>query len=630
MRPPDRETAVESGAPAQREQWRGLIADVLRKSGIEVPHDDPAPEERLSSTTYDGITIRPLYTAEDETADPGFPGVAPFLRGGRPHGATDSGWDVRQRHTDPDPEATRDAIAADLNNGVTSIWLSAGDTGVPVNSIGDVLADVSMDLAPVVLDAGDQTPAAVEELLRAHSASETPTTTVSGNVGFDPLSVAARSGEPAAVDSAARDAVGYAGRLAGMRLMVADATPYHEAGGSDAQELGASMASGVAYLRALTDAGLGLSEAARKLEFRYAANADQFATIAKLRAARAMWARVLEVCGLAASERAMVQHVVTSPAMMTRRDPYVNMPRVTVACFAAGVGGADAVTALPFDEAVGLPDGFARRIARNTQSLLLEESHLGQVIDPAGGSFYVEELTRELYAAGWAFFQEIEGAGGMAEALASGLVAERVDAVWQRRRDRIAHRLDPLTGVSEYPDLSEPTLERWPAPAPARPRSAVALPRHRYAEDFETLRDRSDAHLAETGHRPKVFLATLGPVAAHTARATFAANLFQAGGIEPVSAGATAKPEEVAALFRDSGARVACLCSSDKVYVEQAGPTVAALRAAGARRVLLAGKPPAGDGAAEGDETAAVDGYVFTGCDARSLLEELNDCLGVA
>ena len=605
-----------------KEQWRDLVAGVLRKSGADVDGASDAPESLLTTTTYDGIVIQPLYDSGDDI-ESGFPGIAPFTRGARPQGAVVDGWDVRQRHAHPDAAAARQAVLEDLENGVTSIWLGVGAAGVPVDRIGEVLADVHLDLAPVTLDAGADYEAAVAALLSAYADRDLPDSAVSGNLGVDPLGLAARTGERADVASAARFAAGLAAARPALRLVVADGTPVHEAGGSEAQELGAAVASGVAYLRALTEAGLDLADAAARVEFRFAASADQFLTIAKLRAARAMWNRVAEVCGLPEEHRGMRQHVVTSAAMMTRRDPYVNMLRTTLACFAAGVGGADAVTVRPFDSALGLPDALARRIARNTQSLLLEESHVAQVIDPAGGSFYVERLTADLYRRGWEFFQELEAAGGMAEALASGLVADRVDAVWEERRVNLAHRRDPLTGVSEFPHLEEPVLERAPAPAAPASNAPSALPARRYAAEYEELRERSDAVLAATGARPRVFLATLGPVAVHTARATFAANLFRAGGIEPVSGG-EAGPEEAAAAFRDSGARVACVCSSDRVYAEQAAATVAALREAGAERVLLAGRP------SDDLSAAGVDGFVFTGCDALALLTDLSDFLGAA
>lgn len=627
---PGQGTAFATGFPeATRERWRELVAGVLRKSGAEVAPDTAAPEDALATRTYDGIVLRPLYTEEDG-ADSGYPGLAPFTRGGRPQGAVGEGWEVRQQHRDPDPARARRAVLADLENGVGAIWLVTGPGGVPVEGIGEVLADVYLDLAPVVLDSGPHHEAAAEELLRAWRDRGLPDTAVTGGLGIDPLSTAARTGEPADLDTAARAAARRAARHPRLRLVTADATPYHDAGGSEAQELGAAVAAGTAYLRALTAAGLDLADAARRLEFRFAASADQFLTIAKLRAARAMWDRVLQVCGLGPDRPAMYQHAATSAAMATRRDPYVNMLRGTLACFGAGVGGADAVTVRPFDSALGLPDDFARRIARNTQALLIEEAHLARVVDPAGGSFYVERLTADLYHAGWAFFQEVEAAGGMAEALASGLVADRVDEVWRRRRDALAHRRDPITGVSEFPHLDEPRIERPadPAAAPAGPAappaSRAALRPHRYAEDFEELRDRSDAHLAATGARPRVFLATLGPVAAHTARAAFAGNLLRAGGVEPVGGDTAGGPAEAAAAFAASGARIACLCSSDKVYADQAADAAAALKRAGAELVLLAGRPSAVP------EGAPVDGFCFAGGDALSLLVKLHNALGVA
>ncbi|MEU0065009.1 methylmalonyl-CoA mutase family protein, partial [Streptomyces albidoflavus] len=410
---------------------------------------------------------------------------------------------------------------------------------------------------------------------------------------------------------ARRAADGYPG----VRALTVDALPFHEAGGSAAQELGASLATGLAYVRELTAAGLTLAEAFGQIAFRYAAVADQFLTIAKLRAARRVWARVAEVCGVpeAGAQR---QHAVTSPVMMTRRDPWVNMLRTTVAALGAGVGGADAVTVLPFDQELGVPDAFARRIARNTSTILIEESHLARVTDPAGGSYYVESLTDQVAEAAWAFFQEIERAGGQAKALRAGLVGERLAATWAERSAKLARRKEPVTGVSEFPNLAEKLPERTPAPVPP----AGGLPRVRRDEAFEALRARSDTHLAATGSRPKVFLAALGPAAAHTARVTFAANLFQAGGIEPVHDPVTVTAETVAEAFAASGASVACLCSSDALYAEEAEPVAAALKAAGAGQVLLAGK----------GEFGGVDRQVYAGCAAVDLLTSLLDHMGVA
>ncbi|MFD4760948.1 methylmalonyl-CoA mutase family protein [Streptomyces sp. NPDC058439] len=610
--------AAEFPHPAH-EQWQSLVEGVLRKSGKDVAGS--AAEEALSTTVEDGLITRPLYTSRDSAPDAGYPGFAPFTRGGRAEGNAAGGWDVRQRHSLPDAARLNEAVLADLENGVTSLWLTVGGAGgIPVAALAAALDGVYLDLAPVALDAGGELDSAATELLRIYAERGVDAQAARGNLGADPLGQAARSG--AGPDLTA--AVHWAGRCAreyrGLRALTVDALPYHEAGGSAAEELGASLATGVAYLRALTEAGLGVDEACAQLEFRYAATADQFLTIAKLRAARRLWARVAEVCG-AAGAGAQRQHAVTSSVMMTRRDPWVNMLRTTLACLGAGVGGADSVTVLPFDHALGLPDAFARRIARNTSTILLEESHLARVIDPAGGSWYVERLTAELADAAWAFFQEIERSGGQAAALRSGMIGERLASTWAARSRDLARRKEPVTGVSEFPQPAERPVEREAAPAEVSATAPGGLPRVRRDEAFEALRARSDAHLAATGQRPRVFLAALGPAAAHTARASFASNLFQAGGIEPVHAPVPVDAATAADAFKASGATVACLCSSDALYAEQAGAVAEALGSAGALPVFLAGRPGGYTG---------VDEYVFAGSDVVAVLTSVLDRMGVA
>ncbi|MGE7385662.1 methylmalonyl-CoA mutase small subunit [Streptomyces sp. NPDC004126] len=603
---------------ATHEQWQRLVEGVLRKSGKEVTGE--AAEAALSTKLEDGLITRPLYTARPDADGPdtGFPGFAPFVRGGTPEGGSASGWDVRQRIAGSDPVRVNEAALADLENGTTSLWLTVGRQGVPAGALGRALQDVYLDLAPVTLDAGAEYADAARALLALYAEREVAPEAARAALGIDPLGHEARTGEALDTAPAVEIAREAAASWPGVRALTVDALPYHEAGGSAAEELGLSLATGVAYLRALTGAGLAAEAAFGQLEFRYSATADQFLTIAKLRAARRLWARIAEACGTpeAGAQR---QHAVTSPVMMTRRDPWVNMLRTTVACMAAGVGGADSVTVLPFDSELGLPDAFARRIARNTSTVLLEESHLARVIDPAGGSYYVEQLTDELAHAAWEFFQTVERAGGLAAALRSGLVAERLAATWAARSKKLATRREPVTGVSEFPLLSEKPLVREAAPAAP----SGGLPRVRRDEAYEALRARSDAHLEATGGRPRIFLAALGPASAHTARATFASNLFQAGGIEPVHDPVSVDAANAAEAYAASGAAgVAVLCSSDALYEERAAAVAAALRGAGATTVFLAGKP--------GTCADAVDEYVFAGCDAVAVLSSVLDRMGVA
>ncbi|WP_406141695.1 methylmalonyl-CoA mutase family protein [Streptomyces sp. NBC_01089] len=629
---PDNGFPLAAGFPhATHEQWQRLVEGVLRKSGKDV--SGTAAEAALSTELDDGLVVQPLYTAPDDggpaaapTGPDGLPGFAPFTRGSTPGGRVAGGWDVRQRHSRPDAARTNEAVLADLENGVSSVWLTVGDAGVPVTGIAAALEGVHLDLAPVVIDAGAESDAAARELLRLIDERGIAPENALGTLGADPLGHAARTGAHDTVAGHTAQAVALAQlcqeKYPQLRALVVDALPYHSAGGSAAQELGCSLATGVAYLRALTAAGLDVAAACGQLEFRYAATADQFLTIAKLRAARRLWARVAEASG-APGAGAQHQHAVTSPVMMARRDPWVNMLRTTVACLAAGTGGADAVTVLPFDHTLGLPDDFARRIARNTSTILVEESHLARVIDPAGGSWYVERLTDELAQAAWEWFQEIEREGGQEQALRSGLVPGRIAATWERRSEKLAGRREPVTGVSEFPQLVERAVVRDPAPAAP----GGGLPVVHRDDAFEALRARSDAHLAATGARPRVFLAVLGPAAAHTARAGFAANLFQAGGIEPVQGPVPGTPDGAAAAFADSDTTLACICSSDAVYAEQASGTATALKAAGARQVFLAGRP--GD-LRDTYLASGVDEFVFAGGDVVAVLTSVLDRMGVA
>jgi methylmalonyl-CoA mutase len=620
---------------ASREQWQRLVEDVLAKSG-RAGLAGAAAEQALATEVEDGLRVQPLYTAEDSAPDPGWPGFAPFTRGGRAQGSAVSGWDVRQQHAHPDPHRTNELVRADLENGVTSLWLTIGGSGLPVTAIGDVLKGVYLDLAGVVLDAGDDVAAAAERLfaLCTGGPAEIAAGEVTGNLGADPFGQIARTGQDTDTAQRLEEATLLAARCVrdfpGMRALTVDALPYHEAGASTVQELGLSLSTAVAYLRELTRAGLTADQAAGQLEFRYAAGADQFLTIAKLRAARRLWSRVAEVCGSGPAGAAQRQHAVTSAVMMTERDPWVNMLRTTVACLGAGAGGADAITVLPFDSALGLPDDFARRIARNTQAILLDETNLGRVTDPAGGSWYAERLTDQLARAAWDWFQEIERAGGQHAALRSGLIAGRIAQNWAKRTADLVRRREPVTGVSEFPNLGEKAVVREPAPA----RPGGGLPRVRRSEAFEALRARSDAIRAETGARPEIVLAALGPAAVHTARSSFAANLFQAGGIEtPLSeaAGAsTTEPPDIGALaeaFTASGGRAACICSGDALYAEYGEAAAAALKAAGARYVVLAGRP--GD-REEAYRSAGTDAFVYAGCDAVAALTAVYDEIGAS
>jgi methylmalonyl-CoA mutase len=536
-----------------RADWEAAAAAVLRRAR-RLGDDDPDELvwDRLTRTTLDGIGITPLGTREllDDLTTTGRP-----TRVGA--------WDVRAHLAVTDPTTDNETLLADLEGGVTSLWLEApNDT-----DWGALLDEVLLDLAPVVLQTTEDGARAF--LHHAAGRELDPRT----NLGVDA--------------SAATKELAELARQGGVRAFVVDASAAHDRGASDVQELAHSLAVGAAYLRTLTDAGVGIDEAARIVEFRYAATDEQFATVAKLRAARRLWARVLELSG--AEARDQHQHAVTSRPMMSKYDPWVNLLRTTVAAFAAGVGGADAVTVLPFDTPVGNPDAFARRIARNTSHLLIDESHVAVVTDPAGGAYAVERLTDDLAVAAWELFGRLDDRADLDMEIAGTV---------ERRERQVATRKRPITGLSEFPNLAEQLPERAPAAASSEVR--------RYGAAYEALRDEP-----ATAH---VFLATMGTVAAHTARATFATNLLAAGGIAVDVAGATETVEDLLGVY--DGQKVVCLAGSDGAYAAWADDAARALREAGAEWVVIAGKP-----------RDSVDDSVAVGVDALDFLHRTREKL---
>lgn len=567
--------------------WEAATAAVLRKArrlGEDAPDADVWGA--LTRTTLDGIEVPPIGQPSD---------LEGRTTAGRP---TRSGpWDVRTQVEVVDARAANEAILQDLENGATSVLLHLDGDDAP--DWAAVLDGVLLDLAPVVLDRPSL--AQVESFaafLEGVEGALHPAT----NLSLDPQTLEMLP-HPVREDgvtgrSLLVPVVRRAMQL-GVRALVVDGTALHDQGASDAQELGWTAATGVAYLRLLADEGFSAEHAARFVELRLAATDEQFPTIAKLRAARRVWARVLEASGVADADGVVSLHAVTSRPMTSKQDPWVNMLRGTVAAFAAGVGGADAVTVVPFDERLGMPDAFGRRIARNTSSLLIEESHVAAVTDPAGGSYAVERLTDDLAVAAWAELGRIEAAGGAFADEARAGVKERYRAVRAARDAQVADRSRPITGVSEFPNLGEVLPERDPVP--------FRHARH-YDWAFQDMR-------SEPAERP-AFLATMGPVAAHTARATFATNLLAAGGVAVEAAGATASVDDVTAAY--AGQPVAVLAGTDAAYAEWGGDLVAALRAAGASYVVLAGKP--------GERTVTdVDDSCALGVDALGFLGRIRE-----
>ena len=645
------------------------------------------PYEKLASKTYDGIGIKPLYTSNDSTDAPGLPGQAPFIRGTTEEGNSQTGWDVRCLSTHPDPQEANRQILADLEKGATSITVKldpTGRTGTVVKSRADfelLLKGVHLDLAPVVLDPGGPSLPPAAYLIDLLGKTDNGLKNFAGNFGADPLSTLASVGKVIVpmetLLGRMADLAAYVSKhLPKARALNISTEAYHSAGCSEAQELGIALATAVDYMRQMTAVGMSAETASGQLAFTLTCDTDIFLTIAKFRAMRELWARTADVIGDDCKATAPL-YALTAPRMMSRRDPWVNMLRTTAACFAAGVAGADAVTVLPYESAAGLPAPFGRRIARNTQMILQEESSINRVVDPAGGSWMVENLTADLAETAWAYFQSIEKDGGLAATLSAGRLAADIADVATARAANIARRKDALTGVSEFPNIAEkpvkidtPDIAAIIKAADKRaadakgavsdlpnhgkgelmealvsavadnassatigtalrgePMEVTPLPRHRLAEDFEALRDASDAYAENYGERPKIFLANIGRVADYTARATFAKNAFEAGGFENVAGAGGTDIADIADVFAASKATAAVICATDELYAEHAGTLATALKDKGAARIYLAGR---GGNQEDALRNAGIDDFIYMGCDVLAVLTEGQRNLGVA
>jgi methylmalonyl-CoA mutase len=633
--------------PATREQWLKLVETVLKGADFD---------KKLVSRTYDGLRIEPLYPKAEAMPSVMCAGHGP--------------WRIAQRVDHPEPKTANELALADLEGGANALAFvyagapSARGFGVEAQTVEDLdraLQGVMLDWVTIRLETAPfQGRAAAAQWAALIERRSLDPAALIIDFGLDPIGDMARTGGspvswPAMGEHLAGTVRGLRDAGFGSPAIRVDTRPYHEAGAGEAQELAAALATGVTYLRALEGGGDALDRIRGALAFLVVADADEFLTVAKLRALRRLWARVEEACGLA--PKPVNLQAETAWRMTTRRDPWVNLLRTTVATFSAGLGGADAITVLPFTAALGLPDAFARRMARNTQLILLEESNLARVADPAAGAGGFEALTEGLCQKAWALFQEIEREGGIVESLSRGDLQARIAAVRTERERAVATRRDPITGTSEFPDIREAAVsvlipapnasprdagrgetafpadlvaqagqgaslgERAASASSAGPVTAAPLPSIRAAEPFERLRDRSDAVLAETGARPKVFLANLGPIAAFTARTTFAKNFFEAGGFETWGNETPAAPADIVQAGLDwlggAAEQRVCLCSSDEVYAREAAETAGLFRDAGVDRVCLAGRPGELEAALR---AAGADTFAFAGCDALAVL----------
>jgi len=681
------------------DDWREAAQRGLRGADLE----------SLTSELAGGLTVDPLYWGDDNSPAAGYPGLPPFTRGSKPLGNALDGWTACQLIAHPDPAEAGGLISEEIERGATAAWcridaaarcgMDGDDAGTAEFPVDGLVVSRAADFGPILdvvdptrfavhLDGGGNGIALAAAWVAACRDRNADLAKATGSFGWDPLgSLAADGTLPYGIDRSLElvpDLAAWAHhntpRIRGLSVST---VPYHLAGASPIQELAFAAATGVDYLRRVIDAGMTLGDACRQLRFTVAVGRELFVEIAKLRVLRRVWSRVIEAFGGDGDCQRAPIHAVTSPRCLSRRDPWVNMLRTTVESFAAVAGGADTLSILTFDDALGRPEELGRRVASNVHAIMAEESHLHRLVDPAGGSYFVENTSDQMAHRAWHLFQKIEGLGGMTAAIRAGKITREVAGAASDQETLIANRRMPVTGVSSFANLAEepvvrtsvgrneivarvaPLLEEHRqthdpgaflaalseiAASPAgngevmesgvaaftagatvgqvaeaivaggAPTRVTPLPARREATDFERLRDASDARLESTGARPRAFLANMGPVPEHRLRADFTRNLLEAGGIETLGSGGFDTVEAATAAFAASGTTTAAICSSDERYVETASALARSLKDAGAGTVILAGRPASRE--AEWRD-AGVDLFIFAHCDALAVLTRI-------
>lgn len=661
--------------PATETEWFAAVDKALKGADFE---------KKLVLSTPEGLRVRPLYRADDADAalaQPA-PGDAPYTRGSQ----TDGGWELRQEIGVPAIEAAHARVSEELSAGGDSVLVRldrafsesadpdqsehAGEGGLSVTAAYDLaraLGGLDLSTTTVALDGGSNVLGALGMLVAVAQRERVDAAALRASVGSDPAELLAAKGTCAS-DAYAHIAAATqwaSANAPNVRTWVASSRAVHAAGADAATELGVTIASAIETLRRLSAAGVSTEVAAKHVEFRFYTGSDLFMEVAKLRAARALWSRVVELCGAPAEAAADVHiHTAGSPRTRSVRDPWVNMLRGTSETFSAIVGGAQSIATTPYDHSLGEPDKLARRVARNTQLVLRLESHLAAVADPAGGSWYVERLTTDLAEKAWGVMQSIETEGGIIAALESGFIESAVASVRAARETSINKRKSPLTGVSSYANPLEDTLTRPSFDRAAfSAKRAAAAPSERaafaasvdssappsseafaaaviqafaggatvgqvgaaYGSDRWTstplapVRDAEgfEALVARTMTLPtrSVFVAGVGPLPTHKARASWVESFFGAGGLTRTGAPAYATAEEALSEYDSAVTPVVIIVAPDSAYEELVPMLAPALRAAGARRILLAGRIKAES------ITQFVDECVFAGGDALACLE---------
>jgi methylmalonyl-CoA mutase len=709
-----KETGLFSEFPhTTYKEWRGAAEEALKGAPFE---------KKLITKTYEGIDLQPIYGQEDIEKLPhikSLPGFSPYVRHSEKLGYLADSWKISQELADASPDLLNQAARNDLERGQTELNIlidqagltgldadkakkdQVGHLGVSVSSIKDMekmLEGIEIEKVPIYIQAGLMALPVMALLVSAARNKKIPASKLKGCVGMDPLGTLASTGT---MPYQLQNAYGNMAALTmwackeakGMQTIVVQGHPYHDGGGSSVQELAFAMATAVEYLNEMLARGLSVDDVAPRIRFSFSVGSKFFMEIAKLRAARLLWAKIVSAYGGDETAQKMYMHVSTSLWNKTFYDPHVNMLRTTAETFSGIMGGANSIHVGAFDQVIRPADEFSRRVARNIQIVLEKESKLSIPVDQSGGSWYIEVLTDAVAKKAWTLFQDVEAKGGMFKALEEGFPQSQVQKIAEQRKTNIGHRRDVFVGTNMYPNLLEKplsprsvnhsaiqkeqskqlsgyrssrddaklksALEKLSKSRSMSDQSLVdtaikavltgatlgdiagilkdssdkctnvtVVNIHRGAEIFEALRKAADVCKEKTGSKPKVFLANMGPIPQHKARADFSTGFLEAGGFEVMKNDGFPAVEAAAKAALESEASIIVICSTDDTYPELVPPLTKLIKQARPGiTVILAGYPA---DHVEAFKQAGVDDFIHIRANCYEMLHKLQGQKGVA
>ncbi|MBD5344507.1 MAG: methylmalonyl-CoA mutase small subunit [Bacteroides sp.] len=610
-----KEKLFDQFPPVSTAEWKAKVEADLKGA----PFD-----KKLVWRTNEGFNVQPMYRLEDiedfKTLN-SLPGEYPYVRGTRDN----NDWLTRQEIVAATPAEANAKAREVLTKGITSLGFKVEDPSA--ETVATLLEGIDLATVEINFSSCQKKALPLAEALVAYIKAAGAEKTFRGSINFNPLRRPLRHGQPfpGNITEMACKLLDAVKDVDNLRVLAVDSVMLSNAGCYIYQELGYAMAWGNMWLNLLTEAGRPVDEVARRIKFNMNISSNFFMELAKFRAARMLWAQIVDQYNPESLDSCkMMAHAATSRFNMTVYDAHVNLLRSQTEAMSAALAGVDSITSTPFDVTYKMPDDFSERIARNQQFLLKEESHLDKVVDPAGGSYYVETLTVSLSQEAWKLFLDVEDKGGFLACVNDGSVQAAVRETSERRHTDVARRKEILLGTNQYPNINEMAAEKIVELNGALPcacshgageeEPAAGLPTKRAASDFEALRLATEA----ASNRPKVFMLTIGNLAMRLARAQFSSNFFGCAGYEIIDNLGFETVEKGVDEALAKGADIVVLCSSDDEYAELAPAAFKYLD--GRAEFVVAGAPACMDDL----KAIGINDFIHVRCNVLDTLKAFN------